>query len=113
MLSSCVCVCVCECVDLRQNELRWSTPLFRLTLVHSRVDWQYKTKLIKNNFVRIVVVFDSYSKIEFVESPAMTVSGMTSSVGGMLSLLMAVTITFAVEVIDFAVQNRQILLLRL
>ena len=58
------------------------------------------TKLIRRNFVRVSVLLDSYTSIEFEENPAMTVDSLTSSVGGTLHLWLGMTITFVVEIVD-------------
>ena len=58
------------------------------------------TSLMLKNFIRVSVLFDSYSSIEIVESASMTVDQLTSSIGGALSLWMGITTIFIIEVID-------------
>ena len=48
-----------------------------------RVD---EAKLIRKNFIRINVPFNSHSSIELEENPSMTVDALTSSIGGAVSL---------------------------
>ena len=57
-------------------------------------------QLIENNFVRIDVLFDSYSSLELAEVPAMTVELLASNIGGTLSLWMGLTTIALIEIIE-------------
>ena len=60
----------------------------------------YDEKLIRKNFIRVNVLFDSYASIEIVTSAVMTVDQLTSSVGGALGLWIGITTIFVMEMID-------------
>ena len=57
-------------------------------------------KLIKENFVRVDVLFDSYSSLELAEVPAMTDERLAANIGGVLSLWMGITTIALIEIIE-------------
>ena len=57
-----------------------------------------KTQLVRKNFVRISVLFDSYTSIEISENPSMTVNSLVSSIGG--TLWMSINTIFVIEIFE-------------
>ena len=57
-------------------------------------------KRIRNNFVKINLLFDTHSGLELEESPSMTIYLWTSTVGGTLILWIGVTTTFLMKIVE-------------
>ena len=58
------------------------------------------TKLIRRNFMRVDVLFDSNLSFELEQTPAITVDMMPSNVGGALTLYLDISLIFIVEIVD-------------
>ena len=57
-------------------------------------------KLIRKNFVRVDVFFDSRLNLEFEETPTITVDATPANAGGAPSLYLDISLIFVIEFVD-------------